>query len=87
MLVRPYNDIGVAGDLDLTGFVVGGSRDADLHRDHRRGGALASARFTARNYLPGLRVTAIRGQRGRVPASTPTSAASATSPICRRYAA
>ena len=64
ILIRPYNDIGVAGALDLTGFVTGGSRtQAFAVTTGRR--PLASARFTAWNYLPGLEVTAIEAGAGR----------------------
>ena len=63
VLVRPYNDIGVAGSVDLPEFVVGQTREKTftLTVDRRD---LASARFTAPHYLPGLRVDAIRASAG-----------------------
>ena len=64
ILVRPYNDIGVAGSLDLTGFVTGESRDASFTVTTGRR-PLASARFTAWHYLPGIEVTAIRASAGQ----------------------
>jgi hypothetical protein len=64
VLVRPYNDIAVSGDLDLTGLLAGGTRERTfIVTTGRR--ALASARFTARNYLPGVIVTAIRADAGQ----------------------
>jgi hypothetical protein len=63
VLVRPYNDVGVAGDLDLTGMLVGGTREATFTVAAGRR-ALAGAQFAARHYLPGLRVVAIRASAG-----------------------
>jgi hypothetical protein len=63
VLVRPYNDIGVDGNADLTGMLVGSTRDATFSVTVGPR-ALASARFTARHYLPGLRVAAIRASAG-----------------------
>jgi hypothetical protein len=64
VLVRPYNDIGVAGPLDLTGFVTGDSRTQSFTVTTGRR-PLASARFTAWHYLPGLEVTAIDTSAGQ----------------------
>jgi hypothetical protein len=63
VLVRPYNDIAVAGALDLGDFLVGETRETTftVTTDRR---ALGSARFLARHYLPGLRVEAIRASAG-----------------------
>ncbi len=63
ILVRPFNDIGVAGDADLVGLLVGQAREKSfaLTVDRRD---LASARFTAPHYLPSLRVEAIRATVG-----------------------
>ena len=64
VLVRPYNDIAVSGDLDLTGILAGGARERTfIVTTGRR--ALATGRFTARNYLPGVTVTAIRATAGQ----------------------
>jgi hypothetical protein len=63
VLVRPYNDIGVAGTLDLTELVTGESREQTFVVTSGRR-ALASAHFVAPNYLPGLKVTAIRASAG-----------------------
>ncbi|HET9475051.1 MAG TPA: M12 family metallo-peptidase [Steroidobacteraceae bacterium] len=63
ILVRPYNDIAVSGDLDLTRLMAGETREASfVVRTGRR--ALASARFVASHYLPGIRVTTIRATTG-----------------------
>jgi len=64
ILVRPYNDIGVAGSLDLTGFVIGESRAGTFTLSTGRR-PLASARFTAWHYLPGFEVTAIQASAGQ----------------------
>ncbi len=63
ILVRPFNDIGVSGELNLPDFVVGQTREKtfSLSVDRRD---LAAARFTAPHYLPGLRVDAIRATLG-----------------------
>jgi hypothetical protein len=63
ILVRPYNDIGVSGEVDLTRLVAGETREASfVVRSGRR--ALGSARFVAPHYLPGIRVAAIRATAG-----------------------
>jgi hypothetical protein len=64
ILVRPFNDIGVAGSLDLTGFVTGDSRTQTFTVTTGRR-SLANARFTAWHYLPGLEVTAIAASAGQ----------------------
>jgi len=63
ILVRPYNDIAVSGDLDLTRLMVGDRRE---HTFTVKTGprALDSARFIAKHFLPGLRVDAIRAGNG-----------------------
>jgi len=63
LVVRPYFDIAVAGDLSLPGFLVGESREiAFAVRTGRR--ALASARFLAQHETAGVRVRAIRASTG-----------------------
>ena len=63
ILVRPYNDIAVAGDLDLTRLMVGEVREKTFTlRAGRR--ALESARFIAKHFLPGVRVAAISSSNG-----------------------
>ena len=63
ILVRPYNDIAVYGEVDLTRLMAGETREASfVVRTGRR--ALSSARFVARHYLPGIRVAAIRATIG-----------------------
>ena len=63
ILVRPYNDIAVSGEFDLTRLMAGETREASfVVRTGRR--ALASARLLARHYLPGIRVTTIRATIG-----------------------
>jgi hypothetical protein len=59
VLVRPHNDIAIAGNVDLAAFLVGQTREKTftLTVDRR---ALTAARFVAPHYLPGLRVDAIR---------------------------
>jgi hypothetical protein len=66
VLVRPHNDIAIAGNVDLAAFLVGQSREKTftLTVDRR---ALTSARFVAPHYLPGLRVDAIRAGGGASP--------------------
>jgi hypothetical protein len=64
LLVRPYNDISVSGDLDLTGVLAGGTREATFTVIAGRR-QLAAARFTARHYLPGVAVTSISGSAGQ----------------------
>jgi hypothetical protein len=63
IIVRPFNDIGVSGNLDLSEFIVGQTREKTftLNVDRRD---LASAQFTAPNYPPGLRVDEIRSNLG-----------------------
>ena len=63
ILVRPYNDIAVSGDLDLTRLMIGDTRK---HTFKVKAGprALDSARFLARHFLPGVRVAAIRASSG-----------------------
>jgi len=63
ILVRPYNDIAVSGDLDLTRLMIGDTRE---HTFKVTAGprALDSARFIARHFLPGVRVAAIRASNG-----------------------
>jgi hypothetical protein len=64
VLVRPYNDIAVSGDLDLTGILAGGTREQTFTVTTGRRG-LASGRFTAKHYLPGVTVSAIRADAGQ----------------------
>lgn len=63
ILVRPFNDIAVSGDIDLTRWLVGTRREArfTLTAGPR---ALVSARFLARHLLPGVRVAEIRADGG-----------------------
>ena len=63
ILVRPYNDIAVSGDLDLTRLMVGDRRE---HTFNVKTGprALDNARFIAKHFLPGVRVDAIRAGNG-----------------------
>jgi hypothetical protein len=63
ILVRPYNDIAVSGDLDMTHLMVGDTRE---HTFTVKAGprALDSARFIAKHFLPGVRVAAIRASKG-----------------------
>jgi hypothetical protein len=63
VLVRPYYDISVSGDVDLTGIVAGGTREATFTVIAGRR-ALSAARFTARHYLPGVTVNSIRASAG-----------------------
>ncbi len=59
VLVRPFNDVAVAGNLELADFVVGQSREKTFTvRADRR--ALAQARFRAPHYLPAIAVASIR---------------------------
>ena len=63
VLVRPYNDIAVSGDLDLTGILAGETREETfIVTTGRR--PLATGRFTAKHYLPGVDVTSIRASSG-----------------------
>jgi len=64
VLVRPYNDISVSGDLDLTGVLAGGTREETFTVTTGRR-PLAAGRFTARHYLPGVTVAAIRASAGQ----------------------
>jgi hypothetical protein len=59
VLVRPHNDIAIAGNVDLPAFLVGQIREKTftVTTDRR---ALAVARLVAPHYLPGLRVEAVR---------------------------
>jgi hypothetical protein len=59
VLVRPHNDIAIAGNVDLPAFLVGQVREKTFTVTTERR-ALASARFVAPHYLPGMRVEAIR---------------------------
>ncbi len=61
--VRPYLDIAVAGAPDLSDIVSGNSRQATFTVTTGRRG-LATAGFTAKNYLPGITVTDIRASVG-----------------------
>jgi hypothetical protein len=63
ILVRPYNDIAVSGDLDLTRLMIGDRRE---HTFTVRTGprALDNARFIAKHFLPGVRVDAMRASNG-----------------------
>jgi len=67
IVVRPYNDIAVAGSLDLEGLFGGQSRDATfiVTTDRR---ALPSARFLASQVPPGLSVQSIRASVGQTDA-------------------
>ncbi len=67
IVVRPYNDIAVAGSLDLEGLFGGQSREATftVTTDRR---ALPSARFLASHVLPGLSVQSIRASVGQTDA-------------------
>jgi hypothetical protein len=59
VLVRPHNDIAIAGSLDLPAFLVGQVREKTftITTDRR---PLTSGRFVAPHYLPGMRVEAVR---------------------------
>jgi hypothetical protein len=63
VLVRPYNDIAVAGSLEMANLFGGQTREKifTVTTDRR---ALASARFVASHVLPGLGVQAIRATAG-----------------------
>jgi hypothetical protein len=63
ILVRPWNDVAITGDIDFDDVMVGESRTSTftVSADRR---ALAAARFVAPNALPGLRVTAISSNAG-----------------------
>ncbi len=63
ILVRPYYDVAVTGDANLYELLAGQSRERTfgLTVDRRD---VASARFVAPHYLPGLRVDAIRASAG-----------------------
>jgi hypothetical protein len=63
IIVRPHNDIAVSGDLDLTRFITGTTRETRLTVTNGPR-ALASARFTARHQRPGVSVVAIRADTG-----------------------
>ncbi len=63
VLVRPYNDIRVTGDIDFSELLVGTTHEETftVTTDRRN---LATARFIAPHYLPGLRVVAISADAG-----------------------
>jgi hypothetical protein len=63
VLVRPYYDIGVAGSLDLTRLTAGDRREQTFTLTVGRR-ALATARFTAPSYLPGVAVDSISASAG-----------------------
>ena len=63
ILVRPFNDVAVSGGVDLTRMMVGDSRQSTFTVNVGRR-ALASARFLASHYLPGVRVEAISASSG-----------------------
>jgi len=63
VLVRPYYDVAVSGDIDLGDILVGGTRESTFMVSAARR-PLSAARFTAKNYLPGVRVEAIRASEG-----------------------
>jgi hypothetical protein len=63
ILVKPYNDVSISGELDLTRLMVGEVRERTFRiRAGRR--ALESARFSAKHFLPGVRVAAISASNG-----------------------
>ncbi len=64
VLVRPYYDIAVSGDLDLTRILAGGIREETFTVTTGRR-SLATGRFTAKHYLPGVTVAAIRADAGQ----------------------
>ncbi len=84
ILVRPYNDIAVAGEVDLTRLMAGETREAELRGAHRaacpRRCAVHVASLSARHSRRGH-----SRQRGRVPGRCRCGAA-ASSPISRRRA-
>jgi hypothetical protein len=63
VLVRPFYDVAVSGQLDLSDLVVGGTRETEFTVSAARR-PLSAVRFTARNFLPGLRVAAIHSNAG-----------------------
>jgi hypothetical protein len=63
VLVRPYNDIAVAGVLDLPRLMAGERREQTFTVTAGRR-ALASARFIANNYLPAISVDSIAASDG-----------------------
>jgi hypothetical protein len=63
VLVRPYYDIAAAGSLDLSGLTAGDRPERTFTLTVGRR-ALASARFVAGNYLPGLTVASISASAG-----------------------
>jgi hypothetical protein len=71
VLVRPWNDIGVAGAIDFKNLLVGQSRTSTFTVTASKR-ELPTARFVAPNILPGLRVTDISASAGdcRVDADT-----------------
>jgi len=63
IVIRPYYDIAVDGDLNLSRFMVGEKREVTFTvRAGRR--ALATARLVVRHEAPGIRVRAIRASAG-----------------------
>src|SRR3954462_14540792 len=64
VLVRPYNDIAVNGNLDLTRILAGGTREETFTVSTGRR-PLSTGRFIARHYLPGVTVAAIRADAGQ----------------------
>ena len=67
ILVRPYNDIAVSGDVDLT--LLYGRRDprGDLRRDVPGGARSAVRASWRRHYLPGMRVAMHSRRHRRLP--------------------
>jgi hypothetical protein len=63
VLVRPHNDVAIAGNIDLPAFLVGQTREKTFTLTTERR-ALTSTRFVAPHYLPGLRVDSIRASEG-----------------------
>lgn len=63
VLVRPFNDIAVTGNLDLPRFTAGEQREKSFTVTTGRRG-LATARFVAENYLPTLTVESISASAG-----------------------
>jgi hypothetical protein len=63
VLVRPHYDVAIAGDVELPAFLVGQTREKTFTVTSDRRG-LATARFVAPQFLPGLRVESIRASSG-----------------------
>ncbi len=66
LLVRPYNDISVTGDLDLTRILAGGTREATFMVSAGRR-ALATARFIGETLSTGHHGDLGSRRAGRVP--------------------